>query len=213
MIEIESKFKVSSSITRNELLAIFKGQFITSISSRRQIDTVFLLPEQVNAPIIPGSKIMRVRDVLNPETGELQRSLMTLKVEGQTKLVSDEYEFAVDDGNAARQMLTALGWQEIVTVDKARLESKTEDYTICIDEVAELGLFIELEVLTEDSVDVKNIQQQMRNFLKNLDIDGKLWKIPYDTSIRNLQNNVTIKEALDNMTKTKACAHGKIKYD
>ena len=190
MIEVESKFKISSDITRNELLAILKDQLITPISSRRQIDTVFLLPEQVDVPIVPGSKIMRVRDVLNPETGELQQSLMTLKVEGQAKLVSDEYEFAVNDGNAARQMLTALGWQEVVTVDKVRLESKTEDYTICIDEVAKLGLFIELEVLTEDSADVKNIQQQMCNFLKNLDIDGELWKIPYDTSIRNLQNNV-----------------------
>ena len=191
MIEIESKFKVSSSMTHDELLAVLKDQFITSISSKHQIDTVFLLPEQVDTPITPGSKIMRVRDVLNPETGELQQSLMTLKVEGQTKLVSDEYEFAVDDGNAARQMLTALGWQEIVTVDKVRLESKTENYTICIDEVAGLGLFIEMEVLTEDSADVKNIQQQMRNFLKSLDIDGELWKIPYDTSIRNLQNNVS----------------------
>ncbi len=191
MIEVESKFKVLSGITRDELLAILKNQLIAQISSKRQIDTVFLLSEQVDAPIIPGSKIMRVRDVLNPETGELQRSLMTLKVEGQTKLVPDEYEFAVDDGNVARQMLTALGWQEIVTVDKVRLESKTEDYTICIDEVAGLGLFIELEVLTEDSADVKNIQQQMCNFLKNLDIDGELWKIPYDTSIRNLQNNVS----------------------
>lgn len=186
MIEVESKFKVLGDITQSDLLAVFKDQFIAPISSKHQIDTVFLLPEQVDAPIVPGSKIMRVRDVLNPETGELQRSLMTLKVEGQTKLVPDEYEFAVDDGNVARQMLTALGWQEIVTVDKARLESKTEDYTICIDEVAGLGLFIELEVLTEDSADVKNIQQQMCNFLKSLDIDGKLWKIPYDTSIRNL---------------------------
>ena len=191
MIEIESKFKLASDITRDNLIAILKSQFIAPISSKRQIDTVFLLPEQVDTPIVPGSKIMRVRDVLNPETGELQRSLMTLKVEGQTKLVSDEYEFTIDDGNAARQMLAALGWQEVVTVDKVRLESKTEDYTICIDEVAELGLFIELEVLTEDSADVKNIQQQMRNFLKNLDIDGKLWKIPYDTSIRNLQNNAS----------------------
>ena len=191
MIEVESKFKISGDITQSDLLAILKDQFITSISSKHQIDTVFLLPEQVDAPIAPGSKIMRVRNVLNPETGELQRSLMTLKVEGQAKLVSDEYEFAVDDGNVARQMLTALGWQEIVTVDKVRLESKTKDYTICIDEVAKLGLFIELEFLTEDGADVKNIQQQMCNFLKNLDIDGELWKIPYDTSIRNLQNNVS----------------------
>ena len=191
MIEIESKFKLASDITRDNLIAILKSQFIAPISSKRQIDTVFLLPEQVDAPIIPGSKIMRVRDILNPETGELRRSLMTLKIEGQTKLASDEYEFVVDDGNAARQMLTALGWQKVITIDKVRLESKTEDYTICIDEVTGLGLFIELEVLTEDSADVKNIQQQMCNFLKNLDIDGKLWKIPYDTSIRNLQNNVS----------------------
>ena len=191
MIEIETKFKLASDITRDNLIAILKSQFIAPISSKRQIDTVFLLPEQVDVPITPGSKIMRVRDVLNPETGELRLSLMTLKVERQTKLASDEYEFAVDDGNVARQMLTALGWQEVVTVDKVRLESKTKDYTICIDEVAGLGLFIELEVLTEDSADVKNIQQQMCNFLKNLDIDGELWKITYDTSIRNLQNNVS----------------------
>ena len=189
MIEIESKFKLASDITRDNLIAILKSQFIAPISSKRQIDTVFLLPEQVDTPIVPGSKIMRVRDVLNPETGELQRSLMTLKVEGQAKLVSDEYEFAVNDGNAARQMLTALGWQEVVTVDKVRLESKTENYTICIDEVAKLGLFIELEILTEDDANTGDIQQQMYTFLKNLNIDGKLWKIPYDTSIRNLQNN------------------------
>ena len=191
MIEIEYKFKLSSDIARDNLIAILKSQFIVPISSKRQIDTVFLLPEQVDAPIVPGSKIMRVRDVLNPETGELRRSLMTLKIEGQTKLASDEYEFVVDAGNTARQMLAALGWQEIVTVDKVRLESRTKDYTICIDEVAGLGLLIELEVLTEDSADVKNIQQQMYNFLKSLNIDGKLWKIPYDTSIRNLQNNVS----------------------
>lgn len=186
MIEVESKFKVLGDITQSDLLTILKDQFIAPISSKRQIDTVFLLPEQVDAPIVPGSKIMRVRDVLNPKTGELQQSLMTLKVEGQAKLVSDEYEFAVDDGNAARQMLTALGWQEVVTVDKVRLESKTEDYTICIDEVAGLGLFIELEVLAEDDANANNIQQQMYSFLKNLNIDGELWKIPYDTSIRNL---------------------------
>ena len=191
MIEIESKFKLASDVTRDNLIATLKSQFIAPISSKRQIDTVFLLPEQVDAPIVPDSKIMRVRDVLNPETGELQQSLMTLKVEGQTKLASDEYEFAVDDGNVARQMLAALDWQEVVTVDKVRLESKTEDYTVCIDEVVGLGLFIELEVLTEDSVDVKNIQQQMYNFLKNLNIDGELWKIPYDTNIRNLQNNAS----------------------
>ena len=191
MIEIEAKFKLASDITRDNLIAMLKSQFIAPISSKHQIDTVFLLPEQVDAPIVPGSKIMRVRDVLDSGTGKLQQSLMTLKVEGQVKLASEEYEFTVGDGNVARQTLTALGWQEVVTVDKLRTESKTNDYTICIDEVAGLGLFIELEVLIEDDTNTDNIQQQMYGFLKSLNIDGKLWKIPYDTSIRNLQNNVS----------------------
>jgi putative adenylyl cyclase cyaB len=191
MIEIESKFKLSDNMTRDRLVTILKDQIVAPISSKHQIDTVFLLPEQVDAPIIPGSKIMRVRDVLDPETGELQRSLMTLKIERQAKLVSDEYEFAVDSGDMAHQMLTALGWQEVVTVDKVRLESKTEDYTICVDEVAGLGLFIELEVLAEDDANADNIQQQMYSFLKKLNIDGELWKTPYDTSIRNLREGVS----------------------
>ena len=191
MIEIEAKFKLSNNTTRDKLIAILESHLVAPISVKHQIDTVFLLPEQVDTPIIPGSKIMRVRDVLDPKTGELQQSLMTLKVEGQTKLASDEYEFTVDDGDMARQMLTALGWQEVVTVDKIRLESKTEDYTICVDEVAELGLFIELEVLAEDDANTDNIQQQMYSFLKSLNIDGELWKTPYDTSIRSLRNDVS----------------------
>ena len=186
MIEIESKFKLSSNITCDNIIAILKSQFVAPISSKHQIDTIFLLPEQVDTPIVPGSKIMRVRDTLDPETGKLRQSSMTLKVEGKAKLVSNEYESTVGDGNAARQILTALGWQEIVTVDKIRLESKTKDYTICIDEVTKLGLFIELEVLAEDDANAGDIQRQMHIFLKNLNIDGKLWTIPYDTSIRNL---------------------------
>ena len=191
MIEIESKFKLSDNMTRDRLVTILKDQIVAPISSKHQIDTVFLLPEQVDAPIIPGSKIMRVRNILDPETSEIQQSLITLKIEGRTKLVSDEYEFTIDDGNTAHQMLTVLGWQEVVTVDKVRHESKTEDYTICIDEVAGLGLFIELEVLAEDKANADDIQQQMHSFLKSLNIDGGLWKTPYDTSIRNLRNGIS----------------------
>ena len=80
MIEIESKFKLLSNITRDNLIAILKNQLIAPISSKHQIDTIFLLPEQVDAPIVPGSKIMLVRDILDPETSKLQQRLITLKI-------------------------------------------------------------------------------------------------------------------------------------
>lgn len=41
-------------------------------------------------------------NIVNPKTGELRHSLMTLKVEGRVKLTSDKYEFTVSDGMVAR---------------------------------------------------------------------------------------------------------------
>ena len=43
-----------------------------------------------------------VLNIVNPKTGELRHSLMTLKVEGRVKLTSDKYECTVSDGMVAR---------------------------------------------------------------------------------------------------------------
>lgn len=188
MIEIEAKFKLSTEVSRTQLLDKLAPKLSAPLAEKHQIDTVFLLPEQVDAPIVPGSKIMRVRDVLDPKSGELTKSLLTLKVQRETKLASDEYEFAVEDGARARQMLAAMGWQEVVVVDKLRAESKIGGYNICIDEVARLGLFIELEVMAEDGADAAKIQAEMKEFLMKLGLKGEIWTTPYDTSIRNLQD-------------------------
>lgn len=122
----------------------------------------------------------------------LHQSLMTPKVEREAKLVSDEYEFAIEDGAIARQMLVAMGWQEIVTVDKLRAESKIGKYAICIDKVAHLGLSIELEAMAEDDTNTTEAQAEMKDFLQDLGLVGEIWTTPYDTSIRNLQNCDTL---------------------
>jgi len=158
MIEIEAKFKLSTEVSREQLIDKLAPKFSAPLAEKHQIDTVFLLPEQVNAPIVPGSKIMRVRDVLDPKSGELTKSLLTLKVERETKLASDEYEFAVENGARARQMLAAMGWQEVVTV------------------------------MTEDGADTAKIQAEMKEFLRELGLKGEIWTTPYDTGVRNLQS-------------------------
>ena len=50
-----------------------------------------------------------VLNIVNPKTGELRRSLLTLEVEGRVKLTSDKYEFTVSDGMVAR-MAAAILW-------------------------------------------------------------------------------------------------------
>lgn len=182
MIEIEAKYKIKDEITREELLRVLEPLFTSPVTQKRQIDTVFHLPEQVGKPIAPGSKIMRVRDTIDIENGQAKSS-MTLKVAGKVKLASQEYEFAVGSGDDARAMLAALGWQHIVTVDKVRTESKIGEYGVCIDEVAGVGLFIELETLTEEGADVAAVQRGMQTFLEKLDIEGEPWRTPYDTAV------------------------------
>ena len=57
MIEIEAKFKLASDITRDNLIAILKSQFIAPISSKRQIDTVFYCPSKLMRQLCLAQKL------------------------------------------------------------------------------------------------------------------------------------------------------------
>ncbi len=131
---------------------------------------------------------MRVRDVLNRKLVTATGLMTRFGGEGE-QLVSDEYEFAVG-GNAARQMLTALGWQEVVTVDKARLESKTEDLLRFALMKLDWGYLLNWRGLTEDSVDVKysatNAQFSEKPGYRRQIMENS----NHDTTLENLQNNV-----------------------
>lgn len=58
-----------------------------------------------------------------------------------------EYETGVSDGGTAQKLLEALGYRPLAVVDKIRQTYRREDVTLCLDEVAGLGRFLELEIL------------------------------------------------------------------
>jgi len=63
-----------------------------------------------------------------------------------------EIEFEAGDGLLARQFLQALGYQLTLTFEKRRSEWRWENCTICLDEVAVLGKFLEIEGPDESAV-------------------------------------------------------------
>jgi len=63
-----------------------------------------------------------------------------------------EIEFEVGDGLLARQFLLALGYQLTLTFEKRRSEWRFDECTICLDEVAVLGKFLEIEGPDESAV-------------------------------------------------------------
>ena len=63
-----------------------------------------------------------------------------------------EIEFETSDGLLARQFLLALGYQLMLSFEKRRSEWLLDDCTICLDDVASLGKFLEIEGPDESAI-------------------------------------------------------------
>lgn len=93
---------------------------------------------------------LRLRTCRNLITGATE-TLMTYKGP-KTDLRSStrkEYETTVGDLNAAQNLLQALGFAPVYTVDKTRQTFSRGNITACLDRVENLGSYLELEILQE----------------------------------------------------------------
>ncbi|XOB40390.1 MAG: class IV adenylate cyclase [Candidatus Nealsonbacteria bacterium] len=81
----------------------------------------------------------------------------------------DEFETKIEDLNQVKRILTALNFKPIARVDKSRKIWIYKDYEVSIDQVKELGDFVEIEYIGKDEkADPKKITEQMINFLKEI---------------------------------------------
>lgn len=183
MKEVEAKFKIHNSTFENVITDFGAAN---SELVKYQHDIVYLFPEQMNRPIVAGSKIARVRTT---SSGSITKHKLTLKIHSGIALVSDEYEVAVDDAGIASQILLNLGMQEYVEVKKKRYETTDNAYNICIDEVEGLGLFIEVETLLERANNdaILLTQEAMKSYLQSRGYIGELCDVAYDVQLKRLQ--------------------------
>ncbi|MCK4517534.1 class IV adenylate cyclase [Candidatus Babeliales bacterium] len=101
----------------------------------------------------------------------------------------DEIESKVADGRAVLQLLAALGYTNKTLVEKKRKTYLFDDFEIVIDEVTNLGIFVEVE-LKEQVENVKAGTQLIFDFLKSVGITkfkkqergyvSMLWNPDYD---------------------------------
>jgi len=63
-----------------------------------------------------------------------------------------EIEFTVDDLNAARELIEALGYELTIAFEKRRFQWLLDECSVCLDEVIEIGYFIEIEGPSDDAV-------------------------------------------------------------
>lgn len=103
------------------------------------------------------------------------KNFITYKVdhfEGLEWSHSDEYETEIKDFDVAMQVIEKLGLVELVRIGSEKHTYTTSEYEIVLEDVKGLGLFLEVENLSEVSDEkVGEVKKGIRTFLASLSVD------------------------------------------
>ena len=139
--------------------------------SKQTIDTYFYDSKRENLKLSSSNKLMeccRIRE----KNGTY---FITYKIDNYINKIwqySDEYETEVKDINAAKQIFKCLGLEELVVVNNIKHTYETTEYEIVIEEVENLGLFLEVEYLNDNETrKVEDIKSEIYTFIKELGLN------------------------------------------
>lgn len=152
MLEVEIKASLGQ-LKKEQLQEAAHAMGFVQTDNLQEVDVYF---NGNDRNFMKTDEALRLRCCRDLAAGTSQ-SLITYKgpkldKESSTRL---EYETAIGDLSVMKDLLTALGYQEVFTVDKTRQEWKWRpaegraEITLCLDTVAGLGDYLELETLTE----------------------------------------------------------------
>ncbi len=129
-----------------------------------QDDMVFINYDGSFTEFPAGTNFLRIRKV----TGK--SAVFTLKQpQKDNGLEKIEYETEIADPDQMREAILLMGYREAVRVHKIRRKTHYKDSEICLDLITGLGLFIEVEKISENE-DANKIQDELFDFLLTLGI-------------------------------------------
>lgn len=159
MREIEVKAKVKD---KNSLLAKAKAMGIVFGEASLQDDTTY---ETTTPYVDPSWNIFRIRK----QSG---KNILTMKYKASSRSRDNhERETVIEDAEEMADMLERLGYTHGVRIRKHRQIAKHEGLELCIDEVDDLGTFVEVEKLAADDADVDAIQETLWQLLLELGVE------------------------------------------
>ena len=91
--------------------------------------------------------------------------------DGDKWLYSNEFETKVDDIKVLRTIFEKIGLKKFIIIDNKKETYTHNNYEIVLEDVRDLGLFMEVELCTDDDVDVKKIKDEIQNFINSLDLN------------------------------------------
>jgi len=157
MNEVEVKARLKN---KEEVIRLLKDRGVSFNKAITQIDTVYS-PVNEPVPTPRGSNVLRIRE----QDGV---NIFTLKQPRENQLDCLEYETVFTDKDQMEKIILTLGFHPRTRVSKTRQKAKYNDLEICLDEVEELGSYIEVEKITSE--EPLKVQEELMSFLLELGV-------------------------------------------
>jgi adenylate cyclase class 2 len=178
MAEIEVKVKIDNLPAIKKKL---EKLGCTLSEPLHQNDTMYIRKgekyTEVNEKHIP---VLRVRQ-------ENEKVILNMKVNRTTELdfIEEEVDINPEEKPNLERMLAHLGYVEALKLAKTRIKCRYKGYEICLDEVKQLGSFIEVEKLSDE--EAVKVQEELLSFLSSIEVDiSKRTVHGYDTLLLQL---------------------------
>lgn len=163
-MEIEVKARIADTVTLLQKLTARGCELGEPVT---QDDTVYVHVVGTLEEYLANDVFVRIR------VQDDGRVILTAKRparKGADVLVKIEHETVVSSRDEVLGILGLLGLQEAVHVRKVRRTGHAGPYEVCIDEIEDLGSFVELECFGSVE-DAERLQGEMQEFLESIGVE------------------------------------------
>ena len=162
MLEIEVK-AYADDLKKVELtLRDMGAQFIEEI---QQIDTYYNHPCR---NFVETDEALRIR-----RSGtKYYLTYKGKKIDPESK-TREEIEVEIADVHTAAELLVSLGFSPVADVKKVRKVYRLDTFTVCLDDVVNVGTFVEVEICGEHVEELRNSALSILNALNLKDYERK----------------------------------------
>lgn len=151
MIEVEQKFRLTKE--NKERIQGMLDDRCGETAAIRQVDTAFLLKGSSFKTFQRGDPVMRIRLT---ENGSVMLTYKRALHDGEDCV---EYELTVDSAEMAKRLLQEVGYMPVVHVDKRRRTYRLGNVLVTLDDVENLGSFMEIEALCADESGISDAKR------------------------------------------------------
>lgn len=121
---------------------------------------------------------------------EGDRHVFTLKRPTDNELACLEFESEVADRQQMHEAVRQMGFHPTVRIVKKRRTARHGELSLCVDDVAHLGAFLEIEKVVGPGQSGESVQSELHSFASSLGVALERTTETYDSLIRAALTNV-----------------------